>query len=120
MFHLSLFIHLLSQVKTVQRKWGLLLDLKPMEFVKVLTAKQMKLRGSLKIAFTHNINFEKKHILKKTFTTQSQMADLAICHTLTFCAITLITKKITAGRKITARGKSSGRKNESKLAFKST
>ena len=31
-----------------------------------IKAKQMKHRGSLKIAFTHNINFEKKHILKKS------------------------------------------------------
>ena len=38
------------------RKRGLLLNFKQMEFVKGLSAKQMKLRGSLSVAFSNNLN----------------------------------------------------------------
>ena len=46
----------------------------------------MKLRGSLKIAFNHNLNFEKAR-LAQVLITQHQMADLAICHVRAFYTI---------------------------------
>ena len=39
-----------------------LLNLQPMELFRDWSAKQMKHRGSLKIAFNHNLNFEKRHV----------------------------------------------------------
>ena len=44
------------------------------------------------------------------------MADIAIRHAVAFCAIKQTAKKITAGHKNTARGKSVWRKNESELS----
>ena len=44
------------------------------------------------------------------------MENIAACHTVAFCAIKQTAKKITAGHKNTARGKSVWRKNESELS----
>ena len=71
------------------------------------TQRPFENRIQSQLQFWKEAQFEKVSIM------QHEREDVAIRHVVAFCAIALTAKKITAGRKITARGKSVWRKNES-------